>query len=195
MDEIRKKYDDGKLSLGMWDCRFYFVDGDGNQLLDKNGNIRLFTADNHDFSFMADGVEFDELSEVDRNSLLAFWGLQEDLSKAYFDSKDLQETINKTMLTDRHNEVYSFREIFRKHEGTTVEDDLIGDVADDLVETMDRISGRIDEIISIVDDLKDWHGRVDKDQLGQGADIIQDIITSFDLFVNASKEENKNEIS
>ena len=121
--------------------------------------------------------------------------LKEDISKAYFDSKDLQETINKTMLTDRHNEVYSFREIFRKHEGTTVEDDLIGDVADDLVETMDRISGRIDEIISIVDDLKDWHGRVDKDQLGQGADIIQDIITSFDLFVNASKEENKNEIS
>jgi hypothetical protein len=64
MDDIRKKYDDGTLSLGMWDCRFYFVDGDGNQLLDKNGNVRLFTADNHDFSFMADGVEFDELSEV-----------------------------------------------------------------------------------------------------------------------------------
>ncbi len=121
--------------------------------------------------------------------------LKEDLSKAFFDSKDLQETINKTILTDRHNEVYSFREIFRKHEGTTVEDDFIGDVADDLVETMDRISGRIDDIISIVDDLKDWHGRVDKDQLGQGADIIQDIITSFDLFVNASKKENNDEIS
>jgi len=121
--------------------------------------------------------------------------LKEDISKAYFDSKDLQETINKTILTDRHNEVYSFREIFRKHEGTTVEDDFIGDVADDLVETMDRISGRIDDIISIVDDLKDWHGRVDKDQLGQGADIIQDIITSFDLFVNASKKENNDEIS
>ena len=48
----------------MWDCRFYFVDGDGNHLLDKNGNVRLFTADDHDFSYMADGVEFDELSEV-----------------------------------------------------------------------------------------------------------------------------------
>ena len=119
--------------------------------------------------------------------------LKEDISKAYFDSKDLQETINKTILTDRHNEVYSFKEIFRKHEGTTVEGDLIGDVADDLVETMDRISGRIDEIISIVDELKDWHGRVDKDQLGQGADIIEDIITSFDLFVNASKKENNDE--
>jgi|TARA_R100000482_G_scaffold119936_1_gene64851 predicted acyl esterase len=119
--------------------------------------------------------------------------LKEDISKAYFDSKDLQETINKTILTDRHNEVYSFKEIFRKHEGTTVEGDLIGDVADDLVETMDRISGRIDEIISIVDDLKDWHDRVDKDQLGQGADIIEDIITSFDLFVNASKKENNDE--
>lgn len=68
MDEIRKKYEGGKLSLGMWDCRFYFVDGDGNQLLDKNGNVRLFTADDHDFSFMADGVGFDELSEVKENN-------------------------------------------------------------------------------------------------------------------------------
>ena len=119
--------------------------------------------------------------------------LKEDISKAYFDSKDLQETINKTTLIGRHDHDYELRTLFRKHEGTTVEGDLIGDVADDLVETMDRISGRIDEIISIVDDLKDWHDRVDKDQLGQGADIIEDIITSFDLFVNASKKENNDE--
>ena len=119
--------------------------------------------------------------------------LKEDISKAYFDSKDLQETINKTTLIGRHDHDYELRTIFRKHEGTIVEDDIIGDVADDLVETMDRISGRIDEIISIVDDLKDWHDRVDKDQLGQGADIIEDIITSFDLFVNASKKENNDE--
>jgi len=121
--------------------------------------------------------------------------LKEDISKAYFDSKDLQETINKTTLIGRHDHDYELRTLFRKHEGTIVEDDIIGDVADDLVETMDRISGRIDEIISIVDDLKDWHGRVDKDQLGQGADIIEDIITSFDLFVNVSKKESNNEIS
>ena len=73
--------------------------------------------------------------------------LKEDLSKAFFDSKDLQETINKTILTDRHNEVYSFKEIFRKHEGTTVEGDLIGDVVDDLVETIERISTKVDEIL------------------------------------------------
>ena len=108
--------------------------------------------------------------------------LKEDISKAYFDSKDLQETINKTTLIGRHDHDYELRTLFRKHEGTIVEDD-----------TMDRISGRIDEIISIVDDLKDWHDRVDKDQLGQGADIIEDIITSFDLFVNASKKENNDE--
>ena len=119
--------------------------------------------------------------------------LKEDISKAYFDSKGLQETINKTTLIGRHDHDYELRTLFRKHEGTIVEDDIIGDVADDLVETMDRISGRIDEIISIVDDLKDWHDRVDKDQLGQGADIIEDIITSFDLFVNASKKENNDE--
>ena len=73
--------------------------------------------------------------------------LKEDLSKAFFDSKDLQETINKTILTDRHNEVYSFKEIFRKHEGTTVEGDVIGDVVDDLVETIERISTKVDEIL------------------------------------------------
>tara|TARA_R100001440_G_scaffold1294_1_gene4298 strand:+ start:61 stop:393 length:333 start_codon:yes stop_codon:yes gene_type:complete len=106
MDEIRKKYDDGKLSLGMWDCSFYFVDGDGNQLLDKNGKVRLFTADDHDFSYMADGVEFDELSEAERNP--------------------------------------------------------------------------VDEITSLLSDLKDWYGRADQDHLGQGADIIEDIITFFE---------------
>ena len=82
--------------------------------------------------------------------------LKEDLSKAFFDSKDLQETINKTILTDRHNEVYSFREIFRKHEGTTVEDDFIGDVADDLVETIERVSTKVHEIISLEKKIEEW---------------------------------------
>ena len=80
--------------------------------------------------------------------------LKEDLSKAFFDSKDLQETINKTILTDRHNEVYSFKEIFRKHEGTTVEGDLIGDVVDDLVETIERVSTKVDDIILLVQKLE-----------------------------------------
>ena len=176
MDEIRKKYEDGKLSFGMWDCRFYFVDGDGNQLLDKNGNVRLFTADDHDFSYMADGVEFDELSEVERKPVLAFCGLQEDLSKAYFDSKDLQETINKTTLIGRDDFDYELKTLFRKHEGTIVEDDIIGDVADDLVETMERVSGKVNDITSLISDLKDWYERVDHDQLGQGADIIENIV-------------------
>jgi|TARA_E500000305_G_scaffold109476_2_gene114552 hypothetical protein len=121
--------------------------------------------------------------------------LKEDLSKAYFDSKDLQETINKTTLIGRHDHDYELKTLFRKHEGTTVEDDIIGDVVDDLVETVERVSSRVDEIIKLVDDLKDWYGRADQDHLGQGADIIDDIITSFDLLVTVSKKESNNEIS
>ena len=81
--------------------------------------------------------------------------LKQDLSKAFFDSKDLQETINKTILTDRHyDEVYPLKEIFRKHEGTTVEGDLIGDVVDDLVETIERVSTKVDDIILLVQKLE-----------------------------------------
>ena len=109
--------------------------------------------------------------------------LKEDLSKAFFDSKDLQETINKTILTDRHNEVYSFKEIFRKHEGTTVEGDLIGDVADDLVETIERVSTKVDDIISLVRQLKDWSDDMDEERrmyrLGKGGDLIDEL---YDLF-------------
>ena len=73
--------------------------------------------------------------------------LKEDISKAYFDSKDLQETINKTTLRGWHDHDYELKTLFRKHEGTTIEDDVIGDVVDDLVETIERISTKVDEIL------------------------------------------------
>ena len=79
--------------------------------------------------------------------------LKEDLSKAFFDSKDLQETINKTILNDG-NHPYSLKSLCRQHEGTTVEGDLIGDVADDLVETIERVSTKVDDIILLVQKLE-----------------------------------------
>ena len=82
--------------------------------------------------------------------------LKEDLSKAFFDSKDLQETINKTTLIGRHDHDYELKTIFRKHEGTTVEGDVIGDLADDLVETIERVSTKVDDIISLGQKIEEW---------------------------------------
>ena len=64
MEDLRKKYNEDGIAIGIWDCSFYFVDGDGNAVSDEKGKVRIFTADDHDYSDMADRVEFDELSEV-----------------------------------------------------------------------------------------------------------------------------------
>jgi len=70
MEDLRKKYNEDSIAIGIWDCSFYFVDGDGNAVSDEKGKVRIFTADDHDYSDMADRVEFDELSEVGKKEEL-----------------------------------------------------------------------------------------------------------------------------
>jgi len=44
---------------------FRLVDDDGNDLIDKDGNVRVFTAPDLDFvSYAYDLVEYDDLEEV-----------------------------------------------------------------------------------------------------------------------------------
>ena len=54
-------------SIGVWDMTFYVVDESGNPLLDDEGKVRVFRADNIDYSYMADGLEVDDLTSEDDN--------------------------------------------------------------------------------------------------------------------------------
>ena len=54
-------------SIGVWDMTFYVVDESGNPLVDDEGKVRVFRADNIDYSYMADGLEVDDLTSEDDN--------------------------------------------------------------------------------------------------------------------------------
>ena len=52
-------------STEVWDIQFYKVDEDGNELLNDDGSVKLFTnSRNMDFSWVADSVDANELEEV-----------------------------------------------------------------------------------------------------------------------------------
>lgn len=50
-------------SIGVWDMTFYVVDESGNPLVDDEGRVRIFRADNYDYSYIADGLDVDNLRE------------------------------------------------------------------------------------------------------------------------------------
>ena len=50
-------------SIGVWDMTFYVVDESGNPLVNDRGLVRIFRADNIDYSYMADGLDVDDLRE------------------------------------------------------------------------------------------------------------------------------------
>jgi len=51
--------------IGIWDCTFYKMDEDGNQLKNPDGTVKLFRADDVDMGYWADGIEEDDLSEIE----------------------------------------------------------------------------------------------------------------------------------
>ena len=52
-------------SIVVWDIQFCKVDDEGNELLNEDGSVKLFTDDgNLDCSYIAEGVNEDELFEV-----------------------------------------------------------------------------------------------------------------------------------
>ena len=51
-------------SLEVWDIQFYKVDEDGNPLRDNKGNVQLYNATNYDCSYLAEGLDEDDLEEV-----------------------------------------------------------------------------------------------------------------------------------
>ena len=56
---------DKKYSIEVWDIQFYKVDEDGNELLNDDGSVKLFTQSrNIDLSWVAESVDADELEEI-----------------------------------------------------------------------------------------------------------------------------------
>ncbi len=56
---------DKKYSIAVWDIQFYKVDEDGNELLNEDGSVKLFTSSrNMDFSWVAESADANELEEM-----------------------------------------------------------------------------------------------------------------------------------
>ena len=51
--------------IGIWNCTVYKMDDDGNTLNNPDGTVKLFRADDVDMGYWADGVEEDDLSEIE----------------------------------------------------------------------------------------------------------------------------------
>jgi len=52
-------------SIAVWDIQFFKVDEDGNELLNEDGSVKLFTSShNMDFSWVAESADANELEEM-----------------------------------------------------------------------------------------------------------------------------------
>jgi len=52
-------------SIEVWNIQFYKVDEDGNELLNEDGSVKLFTSSrNMDFSWVAESADANELEEM-----------------------------------------------------------------------------------------------------------------------------------
>jgi hypothetical protein len=53
-------------SIAVWDIQFYKIDENGDELLNDNGSIKLFTSNrNMDFSWVAESADANELEEIE----------------------------------------------------------------------------------------------------------------------------------
>jgi len=53
------------LSVRVWDCTFYLMDDDGNDVLDEDGNVQIYNAPDLDWSHLAEYVGIEDLVETD----------------------------------------------------------------------------------------------------------------------------------
>jgi len=52
-------------SIAVWDLKFYKVNEDGDALTDNKGHVQLFEAPDYDCSYLAEGIDDDDLEEVE----------------------------------------------------------------------------------------------------------------------------------
>jgi len=54
-----------KYSVAVWDIQFYKVDEDGNELLNDDGSVKMFTESRDiDLSWVADSIYENDVNEV-----------------------------------------------------------------------------------------------------------------------------------
>ena len=51
-------------SIAVWEITFYKVGEDGEALTDNKGNVQLYSATDYDGSYLAEGLDDDDLEEV-----------------------------------------------------------------------------------------------------------------------------------
>tara|TARA_Y100000592_G_scaffold48267_1_gene76509 strand:+ start:430 stop:633 length:204 start_codon:yes stop_codon:yes gene_type:complete len=52
-------------SIGVWNMTFYIHDDEADDYIrNKDGSVKIFHAPNLDYSYMADGIDVDNLEEV-----------------------------------------------------------------------------------------------------------------------------------
>ena len=51
-------------TIAVWDIQFYKVGEDGEPLTDNRGNVQLYSANDYDCTYLADGLDDDDLLEV-----------------------------------------------------------------------------------------------------------------------------------
>ena len=57
---------DKSYSIGVWDMTFYVIDAEtGEPMRNKDGTVKLFRSDNYDLSYLADGLDVDDLKEAE----------------------------------------------------------------------------------------------------------------------------------
>jgi hypothetical protein len=55
---------DKSYSIGVWDMTFYVVDDEKDDYVrNTDGSVRIFRAPHIDYSYMADGLDVDDLEE------------------------------------------------------------------------------------------------------------------------------------
>ena len=50
-------------NIAVWELLFYRCDDDGNELKDKNGKVITYNAEAVDCSYLAEGLDIDDLEE------------------------------------------------------------------------------------------------------------------------------------
>lgn len=51
-------------SIAVWEITFYKVGEDGEALTDNKGNVQLYNATDYDCSYLAEGLDDDDLEEI-----------------------------------------------------------------------------------------------------------------------------------
>ena len=60
-DVIETEYN----NIAIWDLTFYKADDDGNALKDDQGKVITYRVENYDTSYLAEGLDVDDLEEVE----------------------------------------------------------------------------------------------------------------------------------